>query len=105
MLELILSELPQGSPFFSKGVRSCPPSLIPNKCVGCGTCADICNSNIFVFDRTKDKTPQVKFPDECWHCDSCVIDCPKGAIQLRIPLAFTLLHINADALNPQEAKS
>ena len=82
-----------------------PPVIDPSKCVGCGTCADICNSNIFVFDRSKDKMPQVKFPDECWHCDSCVLDCPKGAITLRIPLAFTLLHVNADSLKPQEAKS
>ncbi len=24
-------------------------------------------------------------PEECWHCDSCVLDCPVGAISLRIP--------------------
>lgn len=82
-----------------------PPVIDPSKCVGCGTCADICNSNIFVFDRSKDKMPQVKFSDECWHCDSCVLDCPKGAITLRIPLAFTLLHVDADSLKSQEAKS
>ena len=81
-----------------------PPIIDRSKCVGCGTCADICNSNIFVFDRSVDKVPQVKFPEECWHCDSCVIDCPKGAISLRIPLAFTLLHVNADELKPQEAR-
>ena len=57
-----------------------------------------CNSNIFVFDRAKDSIPQVRFPEECWHCDSCVIDCPKGAITLRMPLSYTLLHVNADTL-------
>ena len=83
---------------FSKEI-SMPPIIDRNKCVGCGTCADICNSNIFVFDRKKDKVPQVKFPDEGWHCDSCVIDCPKGAITLRMPLSYTLLHVNADSIN------
>ncbi|HIV65924.1 MAG TPA: 4Fe-4S binding protein, partial [Candidatus Mailhella excrementigallinarum] len=28
-----------------------PPVIDRNKCVGCGTCADICNSHIFVHDR------------------------------------------------------
>ncbi|WP_298067319.1 ferredoxin family protein [uncultured Mailhella sp.] len=81
-----------------------PPIIDRNKCVGCGTCVDICNSNIFVFDRSVDTVPRVKFPDECWHCDSCVIDCPKGAVTLRIPLAYMLLHVDADTLKPREAK-
>lgn len=79
-----------------------PPIIDVNKCVGCGTCADICNSNIFTFDRAVDKVPQVKFPDECWHCDSCVIDCPKQAITLRLPLAFMMLHVDAAAISPKE---
>ena len=79
-----------------------PPVIDRNKCVGCGTCADICNSHIFVHDRAVDRGPQVRFPDECWHCDSCVIDCPKGAIALRIPLPCTLLHVNAATLHAKE---
>ena len=79
-----------------------PPVIDRNKCVGCGTCADICNSHIFVHDRAVDRVPQVRFPDECWHCDSCVIDCPKGAIALRIPLPCTLLHVNAATLHAKE---
>ena len=78
------------------------PRLDPEKCIGCGTCADICNSHIFVHDRAVDRVPQVRFPDECWHCDSCVIDCPKGAIALRIPLPCTLLHVNAATLHAKE---
>lgn len=79
-----------------------PPIIDRNKCVGCGTCADICNSHIFVHDRAVDRVPQVRFPDECWHCDSCVIDCPKGDIALRIPLPYTLLHVNAATLHAKE---
>lgn len=81
-----------------------PPIIDRNKCIGCGTCADICNSHIFVHDRARDKVPQVKFPEECWHCDSCVIDCPKQAITLRIPLSYSLLHIDASTLKQKESK-
>ena len=35
----------------------------------------------------------VKYPDECWHCRACAIDCPAQAIVLRYPLTHMLLHI------------
>ncbi|WP_207648120.1 4Fe-4S binding protein [Desulfotruncus arcticus] len=25
------------------------------------------------------------FAEECWHCNSCVLDCPSGAISLEFP--------------------
>lgn len=78
-----------------------PPVIDPKKCVGCGTCADICNSDIFVFNRATDATPRVRYPDECWHCNSCVMDCPQHAIRLCLPLSFMLLHVDADTLTPE----
>lgn len=75
-----------------------PPIIDHEKCTGCGTCAKICNSQIFVHAPQKDKVPFIKFPDECWHCDSCVLDCPSGAISLRIPLPFMMLHVQSDTL-------
>ena len=42
-----------------------PPLIDREKCTGCGTCAEICNSNLFVFDRSVDKLPRIKFPEEC----------------------------------------
>ncbi|WP_295640361.1 ferredoxin family protein [uncultured Mailhella sp.] len=78
-----------------------PPVIDPQKCVGCGTCADICNSDIFVFDRATDAIPRIKYPDECWHCNSCVMDCPHHAVRLNIPLSFMLLHVNADTLGQE----
>ncbi len=79
-----------------------PPVIDHEKCIGCGTCADICNSDIFVFDRTVDKTPVVKFPEECWHCESCVLDCPSSAITLRLPLSYSLMHIDASILHSSQ---
>lgn len=76
-----------------------PPVIDKTKCIGCGTCAEICNSSLFVFNREKDKYPQVKFPEECWHCDSCVLDCPTKAISLRVPLAYSLMHVDASSIH------
>ena len=82
-----------------------PPLIDREKCTGCGTCAEICNSDLFVFDRSVDKFPRIKFPEECWHCDSCVLDCPVGAISLRIPLSYGLMHVDASTLTTKEVKS
>ena len=82
-----------------------PPVIDPQKCTGCGTCADICNSGLFTFDRKKDATPQVTFPDECWHCDSCVLDCPAGAIRLRLPSCYSLMYVEADTLHPKHKEN
>ncbi|MBQ1390388.1 MAG: 4Fe-4S binding protein, partial [Firmicutes bacterium] len=30
--------------------------------------------------------PVVSFPDECWYCGCCVMECPTGAISLHHPL-------------------
>ena len=53
-----------------------PPVIDEQKCVRCGTCANICNSAILLFDRKSPAPPQVVFPEECWHCEACVVDCP-----------------------------
>ena len=69
-----------------------PPVIDRNKCVGCGMCSTICNSDIFMFIEGM-KHPEVAYPDECWHCNSCVLDCRSGAISLRIPLTYYLLNV------------
>jgi adenylylsulfate reductase, subunit B len=35
----------------------------------------------------------VTYPDECWHCSSCVLDCPaEGAISLRVPFPMMMTY-------------
>lgn len=75
-----------------------PPVINREKCIGCGTCADICNSHILRHKSQTDPVPHVKFPEECWHCNSCVLDCPVGAITLRTPLPYSLMHVKASSL-------
>ena len=63
-----------------------PPIINKSKCTKCGVCVDICSEDVF-FGSKKKEFPVVTYPEECWHCNACVIDCPvEGAIRLRIPL-------------------
>lgn len=73
-----------------------PPVIDENKCKCCGLCADVCPEDVF-FSSKKKEVPTVKYPDECWHCNSCVYECPvPGAIKLRIPLPMMVLYKEAD---------
>lgn len=77
-----------------------PPVIDQKKCIGCGICADICPTQVFLFNMKKDKTPRIAFPDECWHCNSCVLDCKQEAVFLEIPIQYMLLHVDANTLKP-----
>lgn len=56
-----------------------PPKVDLDKCTGCGTCADVCPSE--VFDVEDDKC-EVARPDDCTDCETCVDECPEEAIEL-----------------------
>ena len=71
-----------------------PPIVNLEKCKPCGICADICPTDVFLKGPKKDR-PVVRYPEECWHCNSCVLDCPQSAIELRIPLPAMMLHVEA----------
>ena len=56
-------------------------------CTGCGTCYEVCPTDIFSFDDEA-KLVTVEYPEECWYCGACIYDCPvKGAIRMELPLA------------------
>ena len=59
-----------------------PPVINLKKCKKCGTCDLHCPLDVIHFDKKK-KVPAVKYPDQCWHCCSCRLDCPAGAIEIR----------------------
>lgn len=52
------------------------------KCENCNVCVDVCVMDIL---REGDATPLVEYPDECWHCGACMMDCPTDAIRLSLP--------------------
>jgi adenylylsulfate reductase subunit B len=69
-----------------------PPVIDSDHCSHCGQCADICSEDVF-FAPEKKKTPVVAYPEECWHCNACVLACPvEGAIRLRIPLPMMVCY-------------
>jgi adenylylsulfate reductase, subunit B len=36
--------------------------------------------------------PAITYPEECWHCNACVLECPENAVRLRIPLPAMVLY-------------
>ena len=72
-----------------------PPIIDKEKCNGCGVCADICPTDVFRTAGRKE-IPEIKYPEECWHCNACVLDCKQDAITLRIPLPAMMLHVEAN---------
>jgi adenylylsulfate reductase subunit B len=80
-----------------KKERVMPPVINASNCVGCGTCADICPMDVFTW--SKGNVPVVQYGEECWHCNACVMDCPKEAVSLRIPMNYMLLHVDKTDLH------
>ena len=69
-----------------------PPIIDKNQCITCGICVNICPQDVF-FGSKRKKVPKITYPEECWHCNACVLDCPKeGAIRLRIPSPMFICH-------------
>jgi len=55
------------------------PVIDREKCSGCGTCVEVCPSDVFVLEA---EIPQVAVPEECIECSACVDNCPVGAVIL-----------------------
>lgn len=51
--------------------------LFPEKCVGCGTCVEVCPHAVFVLDNGK---AALAGKDACMECGACAMNCPAGAI-------------------------
>lgn len=56
-------------------------------CIGCGACVDICPGDVIYLDEGKN-VAVVKYPDECWHCTCCRIECPQDAVSIIFPLSI-----------------
>ena len=68
-----------------------PPVIAEEQCNACGICVEVCNYDVYFASRPGE-TPEVTYPEECWHCNGCVLDCPEGAIRLRVPLPAMMLY-------------
>jgi len=50
-------------------------------CTGCKICYDGCPLDVFGWDGEND-VPLISYPDECWYCGACEIDCPVNAVDV-----------------------
>ena len=66
-----------------------PPIIRKESCIACGKCVQICCMDVF-GPCEKGQVPRVRYPDECWHCRACAIECPKEAITMRYPLSHMM---------------
>lgn len=67
-----------------------PPVINDALCIKCGKCYEACQSDVF-FGSVIGEKILVSYAEECWHCNACVMECPKGAIHLRLPLTLQMM--------------
>ena len=57
------------------------PTLVAERCVGCGICATSCNKGVYGFDYEANK-PVVVAPQSCMvGCTTCATICPEDALE------------------------
>ncbi len=55
------------------------PAVDPEKCKGCGNCAEVCPSEIYEIRENKSNPIH---PEDCIECWACVSQCQTESIQL-----------------------
>lgn len=58
----------------------------PARCTGCNACVNICRIQTLLPNPERGQPPVVAYPDECWYCACCVEACPRGALEMRLPI-------------------
>jgi len=51
-------------------------NLLPEKCIGCGMCANVCPHRVFEVTGGKARITN----DRCMECGACAVNCPTNAI-------------------------
>jgi adenylylsulfate reductase subunit B len=76
-----------------------PPVIDEGKCTGCGTCVDICAEDVFFgttgFGMINGERPKVTYPQACYHCSLCMLNCPSEAIWIRTPMTMMIPYKDA----------
>jgi NAD-dependent dihydropyrimidine dehydrogenase PreA subunit len=70
-------------------LRAVPPAkslrFDGSLCTACNRCVNVCPIDL-LLPAVKGGTPGVAYPDECWFCGCCVMECPAGAVSMEHPL-------------------
>ena len=56
-------------------------------CNGCALCVRFCPGDVLAMNGNK---PEVRYPEECFYCGACLVECKEDAITYRIPLPMML---------------
>lgn len=67
-------------------------SFEPEKCLGCGTCLDVCPHGVFVRDNGRVK---IRERDACMECGACARNCPSDALNVRSGVGCAVAVINS----------
>ncbi|MFH2111862.1 MAG: ferredoxin family protein [Candidatus Bathyarchaeota archaeon] len=59
------------------------PPVFNENCVKCFKCVEVCPGDVL---REGQGGPVLSYPDECWHCGACMMDCLVEAVRLSLPL-------------------
>ncbi len=65
------------------------PKISYKDCIGCKKCYDTCPLDVFAWDDEQ-KLPIVAYPDECFYCGMCELECLELAIDVEVPLHVRL---------------
>ena len=57
------------------------------KCNSCGKCYDLCPMDVIAWNQEQD-IPEITYPEDCWFCGVCWMECPKRAIDILYPACF-----------------
>jgi len=91
--------VPDGRSFVFRPVEPARPIVFDReKCAGCNRCVDACPIDLLLPAGSGCDTPEAGYPDECWYCGCCAMECPHGAITLRHPLMNRARWIDKSAL-------
>ncbi len=63
---------------------------ISDECTGCEVCVDMCPGDVLRMDSERN-IPVVAYPDECWYCGVCRLECAVDAVTFHFPITMTEL--------------
>ncbi len=56
-------------------------SLNKDKCIGCGTCVEICPMDVFRMNPSS-RQAEIAYSEDCQTCYQCELECPITAIEV-----------------------